>query len=129
VAVHRASIMNTFGVHKTAELVMYALQNGLVNSAVNRPRLPGAVGGSVRRGGIATVRPAARRARRSRFTDVTSAAGLRFTHNSGAYGGKLLPETLGAGCAFLDYDNDGWQDILLDQRHGLARATRSSGRP
>jgi DNA-binding NarL/FixJ family response regulator len=31
VAVHRASIMNTVGVHKTAELVMYALQNGLVN--------------------------------------------------------------------------------------------------
>src|SRR5204862_258745 len=48
-----------------------------------------------------------------RFADVTSAAGLRFVHNSGAYGGKLLPETLGAGCAFLDYDNDGWQDILL----------------
>jgi hypothetical protein len=48
-----------------------------------------------------------------RFTDVTAASGLRFTHNSGAYGGKLLPETLGAGCAFLDYDNDGWQDILL----------------
>jgi enediyne biosynthesis protein E4 len=47
------------------------------------------------------------------FTDVTSAAGLRFVHNSGAYGGKLLPETLGAGCAFLDYDSDGWQDILL----------------
>jgi hypothetical protein len=47
------------------------------------------------------------------FTDVTAAAGLRFTHNSGAYGGKLLPETLGSGCAFLDYDGDGWQDILL----------------
>ena len=41
------------------------------------------------------------------------AAGLHFRHNSGAYGGKLLPETLGAGCAFLDYDGDGWQDILL----------------
>ena len=48
-----------------------------------------------------------------RLTDVTNAAGIRFQHNSGAYGGKLLPETLGAGCAFLDYDSDGWQDILL----------------
>ena len=38
---------------------------------------------------------------------------MQFRHNSGAYGGKLLPETLGAGCAFLDYDGDGWQDILL----------------
>jgi hypothetical protein len=47
------------------------------------------------------------------LTDVTNAAGIQFQHNSGAYGGKLLPETLGSGCAFLDYDNDGWQDILL----------------
>ena len=48
-----------------------------------------------------------------RFVDVTGAAGIPFEHNSGAYGGKLLPETLGSGCAFLDYDADGWQDILL----------------
>ena len=48
-----------------------------------------------------------------RFVDVTAASGLAFRHNNGAYGGKLLPETLGAGCAFLDYDGDGWQDILL----------------
>jgi hypothetical protein len=48
-----------------------------------------------------------------RFTDVTDFAGIQFQHNSGAYGGKLLPETLGSGCAFLDYDADGWQDILL----------------
>jgi enediyne biosynthesis protein E4 len=47
------------------------------------------------------------------FVDVTGAAGIHFEHNSGAYGGKLLPETLGSGCAFLDYDADGWQDILL----------------
>jgi len=47
------------------------------------------------------------------LVDVTKAAGLQFQHNSGAYGGKLLPETLGSGCAFLDYDADGWQDILL----------------
>jgi hypothetical protein len=47
------------------------------------------------------------------FTDVTSEAGIRFKHNSGAFGKKYLPETIGAGGAFLDYDNDGWQDILL----------------
>jgi hypothetical protein len=47
------------------------------------------------------------------FTDVTTAAGLQFQHHSGAFGGKFLPETLGSGCAFLDYDQDGWQDILL----------------
>ncbi len=48
-----------------------------------------------------------------RLTDVTSSAGIRFRHNSGAFGGKFLPETLGSGCAFLDYDGDGWQDMLL----------------
>ena len=48
-----------------------------------------------------------------RFSDVTSQAGIQFQHNSGAFGGKFLPETLGSGCAFLDYDRDGWQDILL----------------
>ena len=48
-----------------------------------------------------------------RFTDVTGQAGIQFEHNSGAFGGKFLPETLGSGCAFLDYDRDGWQDILL----------------
>jgi enediyne biosynthesis protein E4 len=48
-----------------------------------------------------------------RLVDVTAPAGIHFRHNSGAYGGKLLPETLGAGCAFLDFDRDGWQDVLL----------------
>jgi enediyne biosynthesis protein E4 len=48
-----------------------------------------------------------------RLVDATASAGLQFRHNSGAYGGKLLPETMGAGCAFIDYDADGWQDILL----------------
>jgi enediyne biosynthesis protein E4 len=45
--------------------------------------------------------------------DVTQQAGINFRHNSGAYGGKLLPETLGSGCAFFDYDADGYPDILL----------------
>ena len=47
------------------------------------------------------------------LTDVTASSGLQFTHNSGGYGGKLLPETMGSGCAFIDYDADGWPDVLL----------------
>ena len=48
-----------------------------------------------------------------RLTDVTQQAGLNFRHNSGAFGAKYLPETMGPGCAFIDYDGDGWLDILL----------------
>ena len=47
------------------------------------------------------------------FTDATATAGIKFRHNNGAFGKKYLPETLGSGGAFLDFDNDGWQDILL----------------
>jgi enediyne biosynthesis protein E4 len=47
------------------------------------------------------------------FTDVTAQAGIHFKHNSGAFGRKYLPETMGSGACFLDYDDDGWQDILL----------------
>lgn len=48
-----------------------------------------------------------------RFTDVTDKAGIHFRHNSGAFGKKYLPETMGSGVCVLDYDNDGWQDILF----------------
>lgn len=47
------------------------------------------------------------------FSDVTATAGIRFRHHNGAYGKKYLPETTGSGCAFLDFDRDGWPDILL----------------
>ena len=47
------------------------------------------------------------------FEDITKSAGIHFTHNNGAFGKKWLPETMGPGVAFIDYDNDGWQDILL----------------
>ena len=49
----------------------------------------------------------------ARFTDVTTGSGLRFSHVSGAAGEKLLPETMGGGVAFLDFDNDGDQDLLF----------------
>jgi hypothetical protein len=48
-----------------------------------------------------------------RYVDITRQAGIQFVHNNGAFGKKYLPETMGAGCAFIDYDNDGNPDILL----------------
>jgi hypothetical protein len=56
------------------------------------------------------ARPAAPAAR---FVDVTHAAGIRFRHENGAFGRKWLPETMGSGCAFLDYDGDGRLDVLF----------------
>ena len=49
------------------------------------------------------------------FVDITKQAGINFAHYTGAFGKKYLPETMGAGCAFIDYDNDGRPDILLIQ--------------
>ncbi len=47
------------------------------------------------------------------FTNITGQAGIDFEHASGATGEKLLPETMGSGCAFFDFDSDGDQDLLL----------------
>jgi hypothetical protein len=57
------------------------------------------------------------------FTDVTAKAGITFLHNSGAFGKKYLPETIGAGVVVLDYDGDGWQDLLF------VNGTNWPGRP
>jgi len=62
------------------------------------------------------------------FRDVTQQAGIHFVHNNGAFGKKWLPETLGPGVAFIDYDNDGWPDIFLVNGmdwpgHGNKRST------
>jgi len=47
------------------------------------------------------------------FVDVTKQSGIRFVHESGKYGEKLLPETMGSGVAVFDYNQDGHQDIFF----------------
>lgn len=47
------------------------------------------------------------------FTDVTEAAGIRFQHVHGGFGKKWLPETMGSGLAWIDYDGDGYQDLFV----------------
>jgi hypothetical protein len=62
---------------------------------------------------LEVVRPPRPTAISVQFSDVTDAAHIRFTHHNAAAGKKMLPETTGSGCAFFDYDNDGWDDVLL----------------
>ena len=47
------------------------------------------------------------------FADGTAHAGIAFRHNSGAFGKKYLPETMGSGLALFDFDNDGWLDVFF----------------
>jgi hypothetical protein len=60
------------------------------------------------------------------LTDVSAAAGIKFVHNSGRAGKKFLPETMGSGCAFFDFDGDGWADILLINSRDWTHTGRKS---
>lgn len=60
------------------------------------------------------------------FVDVAAAAGVDFQHINGATGRWLMPENIGGGCAIFDFDNDGWQDLLLVQS-GYLPGTQSTG--
>ena len=61
-----------------------------------------------------------------RFKNITAEAGINFTRESGASGEKLLPETMGSGCAFFDFDNDGDQDVLLVKSGARAGSSATS---
>jgi len=63
------------------------------------------------------------------FEDITRAAGIHFVHNNGAFGKKWLPETMGPGVAFIDYDNDGWQDLLIVNGSDFAGHVRKRTTP
>ena len=64
-----------------------------------------------------------------KFTDVTASSGVTFVHYSGAYGDKLLPETMGGGVAFFDFDNDGDADLLFVNGTDWPWAPKKSPKP
>ena len=57
------------------------------------------------------------------FTRVTDEAGIQFRHFSGATGAKHLPETMGGGAAFFDYDNDDIPDLYFVNGAALTEST------
>jgi enediyne biosynthesis protein E4 len=64
-------------------------------------------------GALGVTRPQTPGSPGFQLADVTASVGLKFTHYTGAAGRKYLPEALGAGAAFVDIDNDGWQDLIM----------------
>ena len=75
------------------------------SSAVRQPTRPQAAASAP----AVSVRPSGP----IQFTDITAEAGIHFARNSGAFGKKYLPETMGSGVCFIDSNNDGWQDIFF----------------
>ena len=65
----------------------------------------------------------------AKFTDITAASGVNFVHYSGAYGDKLLPETMGGGVAFFDFDNDSDADLLFINGTDWPWAPKKSSKP
>ena len=63
------------------------------------------------------------------FTDVTRSSGITFAHYTGAFGKKYLPETLGPGVAFIDYNGDGWQDLFFTNGKDWPGQTRRTSTP
>jgi hypothetical protein len=91
---------------------LFAIVGGTVAFVLNRPVPPPPV--KETRLATVEVREASKvEIPRVPFTDVTASAGIHFQHENGARGKKLLPETMGGGCAFFDFDEDGDQDLLL----------------
>ena len=64
-----------------------------------------------------------------RFTEITDTAGIDFVHTNGAEGEKLLPETMGGGGGFFDFDNDGDQDLLCVNGNVWPRAKVKPDKP
>ena len=94
-------------------LVLAAIAAGVAWYLRQEDETPGPVVEATPTGPVVDDKTGEPRTPATSFKDITKSAGIDFTHTNGAYGEKLIPEAIGSGVAFLDYDNDGDQDLLL----------------
>ncbi|HEY4039013.1 MAG TPA: VCBS repeat-containing protein, partial [Burkholderiaceae bacterium] len=100
-----------------------ALAAGVLYFGIHRPR-PAAPFSEAKVQTPAAPERAAVAPPAAQFVDVTAASGIDFVHHNGAYGEKLLPETMGGGVAVIDVANDGRADLLfVDSGNWPWRAT------
>ncbi len=96
--------------HKTSEK---ASQSSSRASSASREASPSSSATPTSNSRLPARAEAARPSGPIEFVDVTARAGIFFKHNTGAFGKKYLPETMGSGVCIIDYDNDGWPDIFF----------------
>ena len=83
-------------------------------AALSRRRFLGTIAGAAGFAGLSRFAQGLPSVPAYPFEEVpASSSGITWVHTAGKSPEKYLPETTGAGCAFLDYDNDGWMDIYL----------------
>jgi hypothetical protein len=103
-----ASLGRAFRISTTALFILIAIGTSIFFTLRKKPSLspPSTTDSS-------TSKTTSSKIPEAKFRDFTAAAGITFVHNNGAAGDKLLPESMGGGVGFFDYDNDGDQDLLF----------------
>ena len=97
----------------TAKILMFALAAGLLLRSAGNAAQDAKGASTAKVGAEASSKKSGANRYNVQFRDVTGAAGIRFHHERAASEQKLYTETMGAGVAWIDYNQDGWLDAFF----------------